>query len=297
MTTISRRTGITGAALLALALPAVAPAQFNPKGQQSELTRHMGIDQKLGVAVPKDAVFQDETGAKRTFGSVLQGRPVLVLPLRLRCDGGCLLMRDSLQKVLYRAEHPNERKLVKKEGPNLLEVGKDLDVVFLSLDPREKPADGAALKADFEKKIGYTAEPVTVLTGSLDQIQKVTKAIGFRYLFDPQRDILNNATGSVLISPDGHVSAYTVGNGFQTIVLERSLELAKANQVGALADESDKFGCIQLGRAILARRAKIEAVYTGAAVVTMLAVASWIGLMLRSERNRNHDLGGQPGGA
>jgi protein SCO1/2 len=292
MTSISRRIGIMGAALIALFLPALAPAQ-----QQSELTRHMGIDQKLGAAVPKDAVFHDETGAQRTFGSVLQGRPVLVLPLRLRCNGGCLLLRDGLQKVLYRAEHPNEHKLLMKAGPNVLQVGRDLDVVFLSLDPREGPADGAALKADFEQKVGYPAEPVTVLTGTLDQIQTVTKAVGFRYLFDLQRDVLNNATGSVLITPDGRVSGYTVGNAFQTIVLERSLEIAKDNKIGPLADESDKFGCIQLDRAVLARRGKIEAVYTGAGVVTVFAVVSWIALMLRSERRQKRDLGGQPGGA
>ena len=292
MTTILRRTGIIGAATIALFLPAVAPAQ-----QQSELTRHIGIDQKLGATVPKDAAFQDETGARRTFGSVLHGRPVLVVPIRLRCNGGCLLIRDGLQKVLYRAEHPNEHKLVKKEGPNLLEVGRDLDVVFLSLDPREGPADGADLKADFEQKIGYSAEPVTVLTGSLDQIQKVTKAVGFRYLFDPQQDVLNNATGTVLITPDGHVSGYTVGNALQTIVLERSLDLAKENKVGPRADDNDKFACIQLGRAILARRGKIEAVYTGAGIVTIAVLGLWIGSMLRSERNQKRDLGGQPGGA
>ncbi|RYG27187.1 hypothetical protein EON82_00280 [bacterium] len=292
MTITSRRIGTLGAALLALALPTVAPAQ-----QQSELTRHMGIDQKLGATVPKDAVFHDETGSERTFGSVLQGRPVLLVPIRLTCNGGCLLIRDNLQKVLYRAEHPNERKLVKKEGPNVLQVGKDLDVVFLSLDPREQPADGAKLKAEFKKKVGYEAEPVMVLTGSLDQIQKVTKAIGFRYLFDPQRDILNNATGTALITPNGHVSAYTVGNSLQTIVLERGLDLAKKDEIGSLADESDKFGCIELGRTVLARRGKIEAAYTGAGVVFIAGFAFWIGSMLRNERKQNQDLGGQPGGA
>lgn len=286
-----RRIGTWGAALLAVALPVVASAQ------QSELTKTMGIDQNLGAVVPKTAQFTDETGQPREFGSLLKGRPVLLVPMMLKCEAGCLVLRDSLQKTLFSADHPNEHRLIKKEGHNVLLVGQDLDVVFLSLDPTEGPADGTAIKAQFQEKVGYPAEPVTVLTGSLAQIHKVTDAIGFRYFYDPQKNVLNNATGSVLLTPDGRVSAYTIGNDFPTIVMERNVELARANKIGTRADDSNKFGCVQLPPDVVARRGKIEAVYTGAGIVFLAGVIYWIGSMLRSERKANRDLGGQPGGA
>ena len=55
---------------------AVASAQSG----QSDFTKSMGIDQRLGDKVPLDVAFRDETGATRTFGSLLKGRPLLVLP-------------------------------------------------------------------------------------------------------------------------------------------------------------------------------------------------------------------------
>lgn len=286
-----RRIGTWGAALLAVALPVVAPAQ------QSDLTKSMGIDQKLGATVPKDAEFKDETNQVRTFGSLFQGRPVLVVPMMLKCQAGCLVLRDALQKTLFSADHPNQRKLIKKVGKNQLMVGQDLDVVFLSLDPTETPVDAAEVKATFQDKVGYPADPVTVLTGSLEEIHKVTDAIGFRYFYDPQKHVLNNATGSVLLTPDGRISAYTIGNDFPTIVMERNLTTARTNGIGTRADDSNKFGCVQLPPDVVARRGKIEAVYTGAGVVFLLGVVFWIGSMLRSERKANRDLGGQPGGA
>src|SRR4051812_17253599 len=96
-----RRIGMWGAALLAVALPAVAPAQ-----EQSELTKSMGIDQKLGATIPKDATFVDETNQTRDLGSLLRGRPVLLVPMMLKCPAGCLVLRDALQKTLFSADHP-----------------------------------------------------------------------------------------------------------------------------------------------------------------------------------------------
>lgn len=288
----ARRIAILGAALSAVALSSVASAQ-----DTSELTRAMGIDQKLGDAVPKEPMFLDETGATRTFGSVLKGRPVLVVPISLRCHGGCQILLEGLQKTLYRAENPNARALIKKEGRNRLTVGRDFDIVVLSLDPRETPTDAAETKNAFEKKVGYEAEPFTVLTGSLANIRKVTDAIGFRYLYQPERNVLDNATGSVLLTPDGHISSYTIANDFPTVVLERNLETAGANGIGTKADTSQMFGCVQLDPSIVVKRGKIESVYNVAGVLTLAGLVGWIVSMLRSERAKNRDLGGQPRGA
>lgn len=292
-----RRFGTMGAAVLAAALPAVAPAQTNTTGTRARMMLGMGIEQKLGAAVPKDATFRDETGKERTFGSVLMGRPVLVVPVPMRRKAGCGVVLDGLQTTLFRANHPNDRKLVKKEGANLLEIGKAFDLVVLSLDPRETPVDAAEAKNELEKKLDGSFEPVTFLTGDLANIRRVTEALGFSYLYDPGRNVLNNATGAMLLTPDGRVSSYTIGKDFPTMVMERNLEIARAGEIGEKADDSQMLACIQPDATILARRGKIESMYTGAALVTLGAVVFWITSMLRSERNTKRDLGGQPDGA
>lgn len=294
-----RRLANMGAALVVVTLPAVAPAQDTQEGQQSYLTRSMGIDQKLGASVPKDPTFLDETGVKRTFGSVFKGRPVLVLPLSLTCNGGCHLLVDGLEKTLFHTAHPNEHKVIQTEGRNRLTVGKDLDVVLLSIRPTETPVQAAKTKAEFQKAVGYAAEPVTVFTGTLDQITKVTDAIGFRFFYDPQTKVLRNATGSVLLTADGRVSSYTIANDFPTVFLERNLEIAQDGRIGSKADTSRMFGCIDEDPGLAKRRDLIENYYKGAGLLTLAVVVGWIGSMIRKERrlNPSSDLGGQPGGA
>lgn len=291
MTFTTRTIGTLGAALLAVALPAVAPAQA-----KSDFTKPLGIVQNLGATVPKDAVFLDATGTKRTFGSVLQGRPVLVVPFPLKRSAGCGVAIDGLQKVLFRAQNPNERKLFQKEGRNLLRVGQEFDVVLLSLDPGERPTDAAETKIDFQTKLGYTAEPVTALTGDQANILKVANALGFHYYYNGATKALRNPTGSVLLTPDGRISAYTIGNDFPTKVLEANVEIAQKGGIGEKVDDSLMFACVQLDAGVIERRGKIEAIVTGFALLTLAIVVYWIGSMLRDERKQNRNpLGGQPG--
>ena len=286
MTLLVRRLGILGAALAAVVLPVVAPAQGTMKGPQSSFTRSMGIDQRLGERVPLDATFQDETGTTRTLGSLLKGRPVLVVPFPLKRTAGCGIAIEGLQKVLFKADHPNQRALFEKQGANALAVGKTFDLVFLSLDPNERPTDAAQTKIDFQKKIDpdRVVEPITALTGDAENIHRVSTALGFRYFYDPATKALRNPTGSVLLTPEGRISSYTIGNDYPTVVLERSIETAQAEKIGTKVDQTEMFGCVQLPASVIERRGKIEGIITGFALLTLATVVFWIGSMLRAER-------------
>lgn len=295
MNLFARRLGTLGVATLAMALPTVAPAQSNSAASnQSDFTKSMGIDQKLGEKVPMDATFQDETGVTRTFGSLFHGRPLLVVPFPLRKSAGCGVVTDGLQKTLFKADHANDHVLIRKPGDNSLAIGKAFDVVFVSLDPTERPTDAAQTKIDFQNKVDPThlVEPVTALTGDEANIHRLADALGFRFFYDAPTKAMRNPTGSVLLTPDGHISSYTIGNDFQTKVLETNLEIAQANHIGTKADETQMFGCVQLASGVIERRGKIETFVNAFAVLTLAVVVFWIGSMIRSERRQ-----GRMGGA
>ena len=298
MTLLVRWIGTLGAAMLALALPVLAPAQADATRNQSSFTRTMGIDQKLGTKVPLDATFVDETGETRSFGSLLKGRPLLVLPFPLKKTAGCGVITDGLQTTLFKADHPNEHVLLGKKGANALAIGRTFDVVFLSLDPADRPTDAAQAKIDFQQKVDpqVAVEPVTALTGDAVNIGRMADALGFRFFHNVATGEMRNPTGSVLLTPDGRISSYTIGNEFPTKVLESDLEVAQAGRIGVPADESRMFGCVQLATSVIDRRGKIETLVTLFALLTLAIVVFWIGSMLRSERKGPRDLGGQPGG-
>ena len=216
----------------------------------------------------------------------------------MRKTAGCGLVTDGLQSTLFKADHPNEHVLLGKEGTNALEVGRTFDVVFLSLDPTEGPTDAAQTKIDFQTKVDpkVAVEPVTALTGDVASIRRMTDALGFRFFYNAPTKEMRNPTGSVLLTPDGRISSYTIGNDFPTKVLESNLQIAQAGRIGTKADEAQMFGCVQLAASVIDRRGKIESVVTGFALLTLTAVVFWIGSMLRSERKGPRDLGGSVGG-
>lgn len=288
----SRRIGTLGAAILAFALPVVASAQGPNADFRPE--RDLGIDQNLGKSVPLDAQFTDETGAPRTLGSVLKGRPVLVVPFPLRRTAGCGVAIEGLGKTLFRSANPNVRKLIKKEGPNKLVLGQTFDLVFLSIDPRDKPEDAAKTKADFLKALNDETLPVTCLLGSKDETKRVTDALGFRFYYNASTGALWDPTGAVLLTPQGQISSYTLGNDFQTVELERDLETAAAGRIGEKANApASPFACAQLATSVLDRRGKIEGVITGFALLTLATVVYWIGSMLRTERRQTAEVNRQ----
>ncbi len=60
------------------AMAPLDPGDVRPSG---ELTDQMGIDQKTGAQVPRDARFMDEEGNAITFGELLGARPIVMLQL------------------------------------------------------------------------------------------------------------------------------------------------------------------------------------------------------------------------
>lgn len=291
----AKRTQVLKAGLLALvlALGAFASAQ-DQNGQdanQSSLTRSMSITQKLGDTVPKDVEFKDESGKTVKFGDLLGKRPVVLIPIFYACRSGCELITDSVLQTLAKAN----------KSDNEMVVGRDLDVVLLSIHPKETP-DLAKAKKNLiltsvepphatEQWKTAANEGWHLLTGDLESIHKVTDAIGFKYKYDPVKDLINHPTCTVVLTPQGRISSYTIGTDFPTSVVKSELEVAARNEIGEKADQSMMFGCIMLDPVTHRYTLVIENVIRLACVLTLLILGgsiTWMSLSSkRDERARN----------
>src|ERR1700683_552793 len=116
---------VLAAALLAHASPAAA--QFTDPtqniGVRPELLEQVGIDQKLGQQVPLDLTFRDEHGGPVELGQAFAGKPVVLTLVYYNCPMLCTQVLNALDRSM-------------ESMP--LEIGRDFNVVTVSIDPTDR---------------------------------------------------------------------------------------------------------------------------------------------------------------
>jgi|GEM_PF-499425 len=278
-------------------LGALAPAQ-----QDNPLTRSMGITQHLGQNVPKDLPLKNEDGKVVTFGSLLQGRPVVVVPIFYGCRTACAIVTDNIMKTLAKS--------AKVGKDNKLVVGRDFDIVMVSLHPKEThelayskkqlilnaltPPKGLAQEG-VDAWRNQTSKAWHLMTADKPVIDRlVTKTLGVQYSYNPEKNLINHPTCTVFLTPSGKISGYTIGNDFPTKVVQTSLDAAASEQVSVKADQMRMFGCIMIDPATGKYRVVIYNVMRLAGILTILTMAAWIiGMSVKTKRDNPYS-GGDP---
>jgi protein SCO1/2 len=191
-------------AVLACVGPAVLIAQSPPTetglpaAALPSALREVGFDQNLDHALPLDAEFTDEKGRTVRIGEYFGKRPVVLAFVYYGCPMLCLQSLSSLASTLG----------VLSENP-----GDDFDVVSVSIDPRETPAMAREKKTHYVERSGKPSIAVGwhYLTGTEANIQRLTKAAGFRYVWDEHTQQYAHPAGIVIATPQGRVSRYLFG--------------------------------------------------------------------------------------
>ncbi len=247
-------------ASIASAQNANDPNAVRPGGP---LQAEMGIDQHYGAQVPLDATFKDETGRKVKFGDMLQGKPVILLPMFFGCNGVCRLEVEDLFKTL--------------EKDKDLHTSKDFDVVMLSINPTETPKLAADKKALILSAYHVPGgeEGVHGLVGDLENIHKVTDTIGFRYKYDPNTQLINHPAGLMVLDKNGVVRGYMYGAEYPTLVLTNNLNAASKGIQGE-KPEVILLGCVMIDPKTGRRTIVVENLMKVIGTMTALALGGSI---------------------
>lgn len=234
--------------------------------------REVGFEQRMGAKVPVQATFRDEEGRTVRLGDYLGKRPVILSLAYYECPMLCGLALEGLARSL--------------KGFDLL-PGKDYDVLTVSFDPTEKPALAKAKKANLVAFAGREGLDGAwhFLTGDEAEIEELTRSVGFSYRWDEAQKQYAHATGVVLLTPDGTVSRYFFGIEYAPKELRLGLSEASAGKVGGLTAQLLLL-CYQYNPATGKYTATTLTVLRIAAVLTLLALGSFILVMLRRERSR-----------
>jgi protein SCO1 len=205
-----------------------------PASALPPVLKDIGIDQLLNNQVPLDLEFRDESGRTVKLAEYFKDKPVVLSLVYYDCPRLCTQVLTALLGTL-------------KTLP--MTPGKEFVNLSVSFDPREKPELAAAKKAEYmsrykkpEAEAGWH-----FLTGEEAAIKALTRAVGFRYLWDPVTKQYAHASGIIILTPQGKVSRYMYGIGSSPILggppeysardLRFSLLDASGGKIGSLVDQ------------------------------------------------------------
>jgi protein SCO1/2 len=209
-----------------LLLPASAPAHTGkePYLKEEVFLKEIGFDQKLGAQLPLDLPFTDDTGKSVRLGDYFGKKPVVMLITYFNCTMLCPLLLDGLVRSLR---------------PVTFDIGKEFTVLTVSINPRETFAIAASRKDLYVQRYGRPGAEKGwhFLTGRSEAIQALTETLGYRYVYDKQKDEYAHASGILIFTPEGKAARYLYGIEFSPRDLRLALLEAGNHTIGNPVDQ------------------------------------------------------------
>jgi protein SCO1/2 len=244
-----------------------------------DLLQRVGFDQDLGAQVPLDGHFREADGAGVSLRQLLHDKPTLLVPGYFDCRNICGVVRSGVANA------------VRRSG---LKPGEQFNVVLVSIDPKETPADAHTTQGD--DALAHPGAGVTqwhYLTGAQGDIAPLMRAIGFRYFLDKRDNQYAHATGIVVLTPQGRTTQYLFGVQFAPETLRLALVDASHGKIGNIVDRLILLCCaydVSTGRYTLL----IHRVMQGLGITSALALCGWVLVLRRGETKRARDQGAAP---
>jgi protein SCO1/2 len=257
-------------AILALALLVVSrgEAQQRPPSAVPEAR----IDQRLDEQVPLELVFRDEEGRSRRLGEFFHGKPVVLVLAWYRCPRLCSLVLGGLSDSLKQIKD--------------YEIGREFDVVTVSIDPREPHTLAAAKKQAHVEEYGRPGAELGwhFLTGDEEPIRRLADAVGFRYFYDAKKDEFAHASGVMVLTPAGRIARYYYGIKYVPLDLKFGLEDAAEGRIGSPVTRPLRLLCFDYDPATGRYSVAILRLMRLGGVLTIAAIGSLVVIAWRRSR-------------
>lgn len=232
----------------------------------------IGIDQRLGAQLPLDTEFRDESGRTVKLGDYFGKRPVLLSFVYYTCPMLCNQILTGEAAALR---------------PLSLHPGRDFDVLAISINPAETPADATAKRAftshRYSSRAGMTGWHF--LVGSEASIHAVTQAAGFRYRYDAASKMFFHASAVMAVTPAGKLARYFYGVDYEPKDLKLGLVEASGNKIGSAVDQILLF-CYHYDAAKGKYGAAVVHLLQASAALTVILMAIILTVLWRRESRR-----------
>lgn len=266
------RKDLANCAMVTLALLLIWPHPAYSQSATKSLVQQVGLDQHLNAQVPLDLIFRDEQGRTVRLGDYFHDKPVILTLVYYRCPMLCTQVLNGLLESSQAVK---------------MTMGTDYDVISVSIDPRETTSMARAKKKRYAESYHRPGaeEGWHFLTGTSGSIEQLTKAGGYRYVYDPKTDQYAHASGIVILTPSGRISRYLYGIDYAPDDLKLALIEASEQRIGSLSDRFLLL-CYHYDPATGKYGFAIENAIRAAGVTTMVLMGGFLWLMYLRERRR-----------
>jgi len=182
-----------------------------------------GIDRKPDAQIPLDLAFSDENGHQTSLRELSAGRPILLAPVLHKCPNICGVTLSGLMEAVEAQD---------------FRPGRDFVIVAFGIDPKEGPRDAAQSLADLRKRFSVTAASgIHALTGTAENVEAVTHALGYRYAWDDDIGQYAHLAAAAVLTRQGRLSRWLYGLTPAAIDLKLALTEAGEGHIGSWGDQ------------------------------------------------------------
>lgn len=239
-----------------------------------DLLKKVALEQELNAQVPLDLIFRDEHGRSVPLRAYFGKRPVVLSLAYYKCPMLCTLALNGQLRAFRSLE---------------FSVGREFEVVVVSIDPSETPALAAAKKATYLSSYRRAGAEYGwhFLTGTEPAIRALADAVGYHYEYDPQSKQYAHATGLIVVTPEGRIAAYQYGVEYSARDLKLALVGASEERIGSPVAEFLLY-CFHYDPATGKYSLAILNLVRAGAAATILALLAFI--VVASRRHRAEPL-------
>ncbi len=201
----------------------MAPVSDKPP----DILSKVGIAQRLNEQLPLSLTITDDEGKQVQLASYFGKKPAILALVYYQCPMLCSEELNGLTSALQMVSFV---------------PGKDFSVIVISIDPTETTDLAAAKKRGYLKRYGHpeTAAGWHFMTGTQENIDALTKAVGFGYVKIPGPDgkltQFAHASAIQIVTPEGKLAQYYMGVEYSPKDLRLGLVEASANRIGSPVD-------------------------------------------------------------
>jgi protein SCO1/2 len=182
------------------------------------------FDQKLNNTISLNLHFRDENGKDVRLGDYFSKKPVILVLGYYGCPMLCTLVLNGMVEGLQDIRWT---------------IGKEYEVINVSIDPSETPSLAAAKKHSYLKRYGRDGAEAGwhFLTGDSDAIRRLADEVGFEYAYDSASNQYAHPSGLVILTSEGKISGYQFGVTYSPRELFASLNNASSHKIGSRIQE------------------------------------------------------------